>query len=139
MPFISGGVVTNITQVPWHVAVYELQGRRFEQICGGTIISKTAVLSAAHCFWDMERNELKDVSQFNVVAGKSFRDYYRKETGMQVFDLLEIRVQPIYQGNANLFNADIAVVRLVKPIIYQTFIAPICLKYLRQNDKVQLG
>lgn len=37
---------------PWHLAIYQNQTNTFEQICGGTIISAVAVLSAAHCFWD---------------------------------------------------------------------------------------
>lgn len=136
VPYISGGRVANISQVPWHVAIYEKQGNVYNQICGGSIISQTAVLSAAHCFWDIERNTVKDVSMFAVIAGKSLRDYNEKEPGMQTVQIQEIRVQAGYLGNENLFIGDIAVLRLMSSIIYQTFIAPICISFLRFAAKV---
>lgn len=140
VPFISGGHVTNISQVPWHVAVYERPGLgdddEYTQICGGSIISQTAVISAAHCFWDENFNRLKDAALFSVIAGKSFRDYKLVEPGMQVVKVQEIRINA-FLGNTNLYSADIAVLRLTKPIIYQTFIVPICLKFLQFAAKVR--
>lgn len=137
VPFISGGQVANISQVPWHVAVYELQTKdAFQQICGGTIISATAVISAAHCFWDPAHDEKKDAALFRVVAGKSLRDYNAPERGAQSMGVKEIDMPDTYQGISALYGSDIAVLRLSKSIVYQTYIVPICLKYLQQGAQV---
>lgn len=46
--YVVGGATTNITRVPWHVAIYRKNGRdsKFQQICGGTIVSSKTVISA---------------------------------------------------------------------------------------------
>lgn len=41
VPFISRGEVTTISNVPWHVGIYEKQRETYVQICGGSIISET--------------------------------------------------------------------------------------------------
>ena len=137
-PYISGGRETNITYVPWHVAIYENQDNdQFKQICGGTIISVTAVISAAHCFWDEEADAVKDASLYAVMAGKTYRDFYLAEVGAQRLSVDEIKIQAGYQGNSNLYVGDIAVLRLASPVIYQTFIAPVCLQFLKFAAKVR--
>lgn len=46
--YVVGGVTTNITRVPWHVGIYKRNDRdtKFQQICGGTIISSRVIISA---------------------------------------------------------------------------------------------
>ena len=39
-PLLVGGINTNISQVPWNVAVY----RRGQHICGGSIVSSRVVM-----------------------------------------------------------------------------------------------
>lgn len=43
--YVVGGSSTNITRVPWHVGIYKKNGyeSKFQQICGGTIISSKVV------------------------------------------------------------------------------------------------
>lgn len=57
---------------------------------------------------------------------------------MQIFQIVEIQVPPGYLGNVNLYTGDIAVARLDAPIIYQTFIRPICILYQKFAEKVGL-
>lgn len=83
------------------------------------------IISAAHCFRD-EKNKLKDVNSLEIVAGKTFRDYYAEEKGTQIFKITKISTPSGYLGAGNYFMGDFAVVGLKTPIIYQTFIRPIC-------------
>ncbi|CAH2095459.1 unnamed protein product [Euphydryas editha] len=48
---IAGGAVADITQYPFATSLLSNQGQgAYVQACGGTIISQTAILSAASCF-----------------------------------------------------------------------------------------
>lgn len=71
------------------------------------------------------------------MAGKTKRDYYTSETGMQIFKIVELQVPPGYFGNLNSYSGDVAVARLHTPIIYQTFIRPICINYVKFAEKVR--
>lgn len=46
--YVVGGATTNITRVPWHAAIYKKNGHdsKFQQICGGTVVSSKIVISA---------------------------------------------------------------------------------------------
>lgn len=59
--YVVGGSVTNITRVPWHVGIYrkEREDGRYQQICGGTILTSRVVISAMvisfiFFFWDQQ-------------------------------------------------------------------------------------
>lgn len=139
-PYIVGGIVTNITKVPWHVGIYkkmEADGP-FLQWCGGTIINAKVVLSAMHCFWD--RTEFKPFpeTEFSVAAGKFKREYSALEDlKAQFFAVDKIYYQDGYTDIDGLFAADIALVVLQSYIEFKTYIMPICVPYgLDYEDKI---
>lgn len=128
--------MANISMAPWHVAIYENQSTTYNQICGGSIISVTAVLSAAHCFWDEYGNSVKESSQFAVVAGKTLRDYSTMEPSTQTLSVDTIEITDGYSGQVNLYAGDLAVLKLRSPIIYDINIVPICIPLESYADKV---
>ena len=86
------GEDTDLTLVPWHVAIYKNE----EQICGGTIISERLVISAAHCF-SMSKNNTHEIDYkiYKVAAGKSMRNLFEQETqATQIKDVLEVVIPP---------------------------------------------
>lgn len=136
--YIVGGKKTNITQVPWHAAIYQKTSNgTFLQICGGTIIGPSAILTAAHCFWNGNKKALNSPTLFGAAVGKTLRNYYETEAGEQHFDAVDIKILEQYNDYDALYQGDIAVLLLNRPIIYTPIAKPICLNFnLRGNEKV---
>ena len=71
-PDIVGGGSTAIDQWPWQVAIARPPasgGDGFDrQFCGGSLISATAVLTAAHCVYD---GGFKQPASLSVIAGRT--------------------------------------------------------------------
>lgn len=132
-PYIVGGVVTNITKVPWHVGVYRKSdaNAQFVQHCGGTILNPKVVISAAHCFWDQYDRKRDDPAVYRVAAGKAYRAYDdpRETNSVQKFEIKEIHMGDGYNDVDDLFNHDIAILVLSQYIEYKPHIAPICINY----------
>lgn len=139
-PYVVGGRLANITQVPWHVGVYQLNNKQngYEIACGGTIINAQVVITAMHCFWNAVYNEPYDASFFRVAAGKSFTDFIAAESLRQEqFQVKEILyVKDKYRDFLNNFLADVALAILDRPIEFHVGISPICMPYhLEQEEK----
>ncbi|KAL0266945.1 UNVERIFIED_CONTAM: hypothetical protein PYX00_009349 [Menopon gallinae] len=91
---IVGGVDTDITQVPYQVAL-ESNGNHF---CGGTLISDSVVLTAAHCM-------IFSPSTLRVRAGSS-----RRGNGGVVAGVTSAKKHPKY--NQYNLDYDVAIMRL---------------------------
>lgn len=135
---IVGGTVSNITEVPWHVGIYEAvhPTGNMQQICGGSIISATAVLSAAHCFWDRQQGVKKKAELYRVAVGKTLRDFDANERMAQKYQVKSIHNYEAYRNYDGLFHSDIAVLKLKESIIFQSYIKPICMDFnLKGNQR----
>ncbi|CAH0715068.1 unnamed protein product, partial [Brenthis ino] len=63
---------------PWHAALYMLQTGMFTYICGGTLLSKHLVLTAAHCVSRSGRPYNPEILE--VALGKNY--LYGNDTGV---------------------------------------------------------
>ena len=71
-PRIINGEPTDITEVPWQVAVVSayLENDGEAQSCGASILSADWVISAAHCFvFDSSEYPDSEASDIEIVAG----------------------------------------------------------------------
>ncbi|XP_063787818.1 tissue-type plasminogen activator isoform X2 [Pseudophryne corroboree] len=100
---IAGGLGAQITSHPWMAAIF-IKGRRSEFFrCGGTLIDRCWVLTAAHCFPDEASPQ-----QFNVKLGRTFRVVPGEEE--QRFEVETIYSHP--QFDERTFDNDIALLKL---------------------------
>lgn len=78
-PNIFNGKQTEFGDFSWHAGIYEYSTKlgTFEQSCGGTLISHKVVISAAHCFEIVDKENrkiyLKDLSTIKIALGKFHR------------------------------------------------------------------
>ncbi|XP_066486488.1 LOW QUALITY PROTEIN: serine protease 53, partial [Tiliqua scincoides] len=118
VPRISGGLSARRGEWPWQVSVQY----RDSHICGGSLISDLWIVTAAHCFSEIDDYRL---SKWSVVLGRL------KLKGRQVQGLernvTEIILHPDYTDFKK--GKDIALVRLSKPVSFSNDILPICLPF----------
>uniref|UniRef100_A0A2H1VLP9 SFRICE_019520 n=1 Tax=Spodoptera frugiperda TaxID=7108 RepID=A0A2H1VLP9_SPOFR len=136
-PLMSGGRPAMHGELPWHVGVYYKKNKPYEQICGGSIISRKAVLSAAHCFWKLEAME--PPCRYAVQAGKLFRDWNdEQDEEVQQRDVIDIKIPPHYRGVQTNFQYDLALVILEKSLFFKMLVQPVCLDFGPEMDKRHL-
>ncbi len=86
-------------------------GGRDGHFCGGSLVSPTKVLTAAHCFVDSGSGRPRSVDGMTVVAGRTL---LTSKAGKEV-PVRSAEVHPKYNGNRDS-DYDVAVLTLAKPI-----------------------
>ncbi|CAB3222521.1 unnamed protein product [Arctia plantaginis] len=123
-------------ELPWHVGIYRKTTNPYTQICGGSLVSNNIVISAAHCFW---RDVLLPAADFGVAGGNIYRSWDNEEdVGAQKSDVKEIKIPSLFEGESANFQEDIAVLTLMTPFNFTTYIRPVCLDFGVYFEKLQL-
>lgn len=120
-PFIHGGIQISRGQFPWLTAIYRKQSSGLRFLCGGSLVSSSTVITAAHCF------KLKSIgaSQVVVYLGRHNLENYG-EVGAVSRDIRNLIIHPDYDGKS-LPDADIAILHMQSSVDFSQFIRPICL------------
>ncbi|CAH1733773.1 unnamed protein product [Chironomus riparius] len=107
---------------PWIAVLVDKNGNYF---CGGTLISKRLVVTAAHCVFGKNSVE-KTPGDFVVLLGAHQLDN-ENEVGRKTHLVSNIRVDRNWNPNSKKFDADIAVLELNEEAKFGTWIQPVCL------------
>ncbi|XP_013138490.1 PREDICTED: uncharacterized protein LOC106103304 [Papilio polytes] len=141
-PLVLGGETAKFGDVPWHAGIYfkNVENGTHDQICGGSLISNSVVLSAAHCFWNEREKKLFSIKSYAVAVGKLHRDWdnVADEPYAQKSDIEKIVISKYYQGRDLYYRDDIAIVMVSGPFQYQTYVRPVCLDFRHDFAESQL-
>jgi hypothetical protein len=113
----------------WHVNIYHMNTQK----CGGSLLSATFIVSAAHCFWHPTR-EILPASEFTAIAGIVNRDHMQDD--VQKSKLSRIHTSGFYMDFEGRYGDDIAVVQLEKPFVYTLTVSPVCLDYTQHDSRI---
>ncbi|NWV61571.1 FA9 factor, partial [Malurus elegans] len=109
---VTGGMLCHRGHCPWQVL---LRNSRDVSFCGGSLIGRRWVLTAAHC--------LDLVSPQYVTLGDF--DKYQREFKEQKIAVEQSWTHPHY--NSNNYNGDIALLYLSSAAVLNEYVIPICL------------
>ncbi|XP_029214124.1 serine protease 41-like isoform X2 [Acropora millepora] len=123
---IVGGNVSVDGAWPWQVALF-LDGL---QVCGGSLIDDEWIVTACHCFKGYHSSE--DPRRWKVKLGSRQAEFMATRFE-QTRKIVQIIFHPDYFGEiengvlARPPDYDIALLRLSKPVKYNSFVQPVCL------------
>ena len=123
---IIGGQDTEVNEYPWQVQVRAGPFR-----CGGSIISRSHILTAAHCmFWDRAETRPKEFSEITVVTG----EHDTTDSNKTEHTILRYDNHPEYKTGEGpkLYrtrseNYDITIITLSSPLTFSPIASPVCL------------
>ncbi|XP_067284114.1 trypsin-1-like [Pseudorasbora parva] len=111
---IVGGESATAGSWPWQVSIQSVNFRG--HFCGGSLINKDWVLSAAHCFQE-------SMGSIEIYLGRQSQSgsnpYEAFRTASQVLN------HPNYDGSSN--DNDIALLQLSSSVTFSDYIKPVCL------------
>ena len=117
--------------IPWQVQ-FKPYGDRPETFCGGTILDKYTILSAAHCISCREITKDPNLmSYYHVIVGSIVSSHCRhSEPDCGSYEIKKVIRHPKYD-NSNEDN-DFCIIKLTKPIVYKKNVRNICLPPSKQ-------
>ncbi|MFG2652351.1 serine protease [Streptomyces sp. NPDC048436] len=111
---VIGGSPVRVADSPWVVALSSRDrfgGTRSGQFCGGVVVGRSTVLTAAHCLSEEVLGvRLREMSDLKVIAG---RDDLGTSEGREI-PVREASVNPKYDSSTNA--GDVAVLSLASPL-----------------------
>ncbi|CAG5123082.1 unnamed protein product, partial [Candidula unifasciata] len=128
---IVGGTEVKYGEIPWQAFVRFTNGTHITGMCGAVIIDHLWLLSAAHCFVEVQYQFILTVGEYSLQS---------VDTHEVMFAVAKIYPHERYDVNSN--DNDIALIR-IKPgsagrgIIYNRFVQPIGL--LSSTTSLQVG
>jgi len=129
---IGGGQETEKNEYPWKIGLYKGHGSRYW--CGGTIISKREILTAAHCVIYSVSGYAIPAEELRVKVGDHNR---MEEDGEIVFEVSSYKAHESYDRRYgyNSLDYDFAILTLSRDIEFSKEVSPVCLPVSKGLDE----
>ena len=118
---IIGGEEAGVKDAPWQVSLRNFLGG-ISHFCGGTILSESWVLTAAHCLDGLA------VFQYDVMAGQ--HNIHLPDIHQQVRLVSQGIIHPNYTWDDKEF--DIGLIKLQSPLQFTDYVKPVALATERE-------
>merc|ERR1712243_351583 len=124
---IVGGHETEPHEYPWQVGL--VNRNEHYPWCGGTLISSTHVLTAAHCLYEWQ---LQDGAWMNIpLTAFDIRvilgEHNITDSDFNRVDVAQIIKHPNYDHYKYNYDNDYAILRLANPVAFTNEVSPACL------------
>lgn len=126
LPLIVNGFDSD-TIFPWHVTMFmRTNNNQWTLACGGSLISESVILTASHCFNNLNESDVK------FAVGKLLSNYTINtmlEPNARIYDVKRIIRHPLYLDKIGNYGSDIALVELNASIPLSDEIHPVCIDW----------
>nr|XP_040226208.2 transmembrane protease serine 9-like [Anopheles coluzzii] len=130
---VQHGTETKEGHWPWHTAIYHREQTNFEYVCGGSILDRNTILTAAHCLYT-SRGLIK-LDQLSVQVGRN--QLSEASVRSQEHHPEQLIVHPGFSPNS--VTDDIALIKLATDITMTRYVQPVCLWSLEPNLDLIVG
>ncbi|XP_039439200.1 polyserase-2-like [Culex pipiens pallens] len=132
---IKAGFRSRPGEYPWHVALFHRVGisEEFDYQCGGTLVHKFLVVTAAHCVTQRSSRKHRPVRDVLVKVGRFNISEEHEEQGRD-HEVAKIVTHVNYKPLT--YENDIAILKLEVPVIFTQYVQPVCL--WKRDDGVVL-
>ncbi|XP_052749490.1 uncharacterized protein LOC113512769 isoform X2 [Galleria mellonella] len=130
---IVNGQPTKPGDWPWHGAIYRLEQSSVKYVCGGTLLSKIFVLTAAHCSTINGKPVLPEI--LSVIFGKY--QLIGGDVATQEREIHQVIVHEEYKPKR--LDNDISLLKMKTEITYDDYVQPACLWNVNAYKKLPVG
>lgn len=117
---IIGGQAARIGNWPWHTAIFHREGGTFQYKCGGTILDKNTILTAAHCV--RLSNGIIASERLSVQVGRNrlavADDRAQEHEADRILVHKDFRTDTVQH--------DIALIKLATDLRFTDYVQPVC-------------
>jgi hypothetical protein len=131
---VLNGILAYKGQFPWFASLFYNGKDNNGFICGGSLVSKRIVVTAAHCVQNKNTFSAIQAEDSFFYLGKYYSSKLADERGFVLSGVVQFYLHPSWNINAKSFDADIAIAVLTKNVQFSNVIQPICI-WTATNNK----